>query len=227
MTLNLNIAGELSLETRRVAEGLRRGEMIRAAARGVANETREFYAGLERTRPNKQNWPRQHFWADTRRSVQNPTVKSLDAATVSINKLGLRQRVEGGYIRPKNGRKYLTLPATAEAYGKRAGEFGNLRFGFAENRYGNLAPALVDAGQQKVSFGRRRKDGTHAVKPGEDLTHKVFFWLVRKVYQPADPTAFPTEAQLKAAAIRGANEWTAAVTAQAQNNPPPQTGGAA
>ena len=217
MQLNVNISGQLNAESKALESGIRRGDLMRAGSRGVANETRDFYAELEQSRPNKRGWPRQHFWSAVRRSVNNPVIKSPEAATVSIAHVGIRQRVQGGYIRPTGGKKFLTIPATAEAYGKRAREFGNLRFGFAESvpGSGNLAPALVDAGQQRVAFGRRRKDGSRAVKPGEDLSNKVFFWLVRQVYQPADPTALPSEDRLVKAGSAAANEWAQAVTDQA------------
>lgn len=215
MILNLNIQGDIHAETRALLASVRSGEGIRAAARGVQAETKDFYAGLEQTRPNKQGWPRQHFWAAVRRSVNQPVVNSPTTATVSITHPHLLQRVKGGPIRPGAGRRYLTIPAIAEAYGKRAREFHNLRFGFAENRFGNLAPALVENSGQSVAFGRRRKDGTRKVTPGEEIGGNAFFWLVKKVYQPADPTALPTEAQLQVAAVAGANSWAKSVTDQA------------
>lgn len=207
MILNVNIQGDVTAETRALLASVRSGDGLRAAARGVAAETRDFYAGLEQTRPNKQGWPRQHFWSAVRRSVNNPVLQSPTTAVVSITHAALLQRVRGGYLRPGVGRKYLTIPAIGEAYGKRAREFHNLRFGFAENRFGNLAPALVEASATRVAFGRRRQDGTRKVTPGEAVGGKAFFWLVKKVYQRADPTALPTEGQLAVAATRGANEW--------------------
>jgi hypothetical protein len=214
MILNVNITGDVTAETRAMLASVRSADCVRAAARGVQAETKDFYAGLEQTRPNKQGWPRQHFWAAVRRSVNQPVVNSPTEATVSIADPNILQRIRGGYIRPL-GHKYLTLPATAEAYGKRAREFHNLRFGFAENKFGNLAPALVENSAQRVAFGRRRKDNTRKVTPGEEVGGKAFFWLVKQVYQQADPTAMPTQAQLQVAAVKGANEWASAAEDQA------------
>ncbi len=223
MKFTFAISGSVADETKILLAGLRAGEGIRAASRAVQTTTRRFYGTLDGTRPNKQGWPRTHFFEAVARSVNQPVVTSPTEATVSITHHAIRQRIQGGYIRPTGGRKYLTLPATAEAYGKRAREFGNLRFGFAENKYGNLAPALVNAGEQKVSFGRRRKDGSRKVTPGEDMSSKAFFWLVKQVYQPADPAAFPPEADLEAAAVRGANDWARALTDRANKKKGPQT----
>lgn len=217
MMINVTFSGDVNAETKALLASVRGDGGIKAASRGVANETRSFYSGLEASRPNKQGFPRQHFWAAVRRSVNNPVIQSPKEATVSITHVALRQRIQGGTIRPKGGKKYLTIPATSEAYGKRAREFSNLRFGFAENRFGNLAPALVENSGQRVAFGRRRKDGTSKVTPGAEIGGKAFFWLVRQVYQPADPAAMPTNAQLNIAAVRGAEEWARSVSDQAKN----------
>lgn len=225
MKLNIGITETVSAKGQELLRSVSGEEPIRAASRGVANETRDFYAGLEQTRPNKQGWPRQLFWAAVRRSVQNPTIASPTFATVSITEGRLEQRVRGGYIRPGPGKKYLTLPAIPEAYGRRAREFHNLRFGFAENRYGNLAPALVEDSAQRVSFGRRRKDGTRKVIPGEEVGGKAFYFLVQKVYQPPDPTTLPTEVQLQVAANYRLGQYVKQLEDRANRLPPaPQKG---
>lgn len=226
MKLTFNITETVTPAARQLLEGASGAKLIGAAARGAAQETRDFYAKLEQTRPNKRGFPRQHFWAAVRRSVNNPIVVNPQFATVGVTHPNLLQRVKGGYLRPGPGKKYLTLPEAPEAYGRRAREFHNLRFGFAENKYGNLAPALVEDSAQRVSFGRRRKDGTRKVTPGEEVGGKAFFFLVRKVYQPPDPAAFPTDAQLLAAATKGGNEYAQALTERVNQTAPPAKGGA-
>jgi hypothetical protein len=221
-TLQIKLTENVSPTVAAMIADMRNKGAITAASAGVQNELKDFYAGLEQTRPNKMGYPRQHFWADVRGTVQRPEVTTPQTASVSITHLAIRQRIEGGYIRPGPGKDYLTLPANEKAYGHRAREFSFLRFGFAENRYGHLAPALIATERSDLSFGRKRKDGTKKIT-GTPRGEEVFYWLVKQVYQPADPGALPATAQLVAAAVRGANEWAADMQARAQaklNQPP-------
>lgn len=84
-------------------------------------------------------------------------------------------------IKPKKG-KFLTLPANAAAYGKRASEFDLDLFVF--NRHESFAMAL----------GKRTDSG--------DID--VFYWLRRKVFQRQDRSLLPSDDQYLAAAESGA-----------------------
>lgn len=85
-------------------------------------------------------------------------------------------------IRPTGGRKFLTIPASAETYGRQAGEWPEDTFYFATVRISRgPMPVLMWAAD----------GGNH--KKGE-----VAFWLRRAVYQKQDPTLLPSdEAYLK------------------------------
>lgn len=209
-TLKINLAENLTASTQAMVADLRGPGTITAASRSLANDLRDWFGELEQTRPNKMGWPRQHFYSDVRGSVQKPVVVDPGFAEVSITHRAIRQRVEGGKIVPEKG-EFLTIPARPEAYGHVAREFHNLHFGFAENRYGNLAPALIENLSQDVKFGRQRKDGSRKVTPGAERGGEVFFWLVRQVYQAADPGVLPPEARVAAAVERGALEYATAL----------------
>lgn len=172
-------------------------QLALAGARGAANEVRSHLANLESTRPNKQGWTRQHWWARVRRSVQAPRL-AAGGAIVSITEPGIGLRYFGGTTRPVS-RKYMTIPAIEEAYGRRAREFSNLRFGFAENRFGNLAPALIERDHTELNFGRRRKDGSRKIS-GTSRGGRTFYWLVRRAVHPADHSVLPTDEALANAA---------------------------
>ncbi|NJL18812.1 MAG: hypothetical protein HC901_00345 [Bdellovibrionaceae bacterium] len=123
MTINLNISDTANPAIAKMVAELKGPQFITAAAGAVRIELRDFFAGLERSRANKQGWPRQHFWADVRNTVQNPIVPDPSFATVSITDKRYRQRLEGGFIRPTPGKTFLTIPANEKAYGHRAREF--------------------------------------------------------------------------------------------------------
>lgn len=127
--------------------------------------------------PNKQGWPKTHYYSRARERV---TFEATDtSATVTIAMEGFRQRYRGGPILPVN-RKALTIPATPEAYGKVAREFGRLEF----------RPAF---GAKMIGF---------LVAPaGSALAGTVLFRLVRSVMQKPDPSVVPTPAQIIDASV--------------------------
>lgn len=109
----------------RLIQGLDESRTIRTALgeRG-AQLVRENFYEKDKT-PNRLNGKRTHFW----RQAGDATGYDLhpEGATVFTTKLGVRQRLEGGVITPKNA-KWLTVPLTAEAHGVRAREFPDLDF---------------------------------------------------------------------------------------------------
>jgi len=152
----------------------------------------DHLVGSDAERPNKMGGPRSHFFADAARSTQY--FIQADGVYVAIFKTGIRQRFFGGTIRPVKS-KYLTIPARAEAYGRRAREFDDL-----EVLYGRRgAYALAQRAGTSISFvkdKRKSRKGQMRVKRGAQRGG-VFFWLVKSVTQTADPSILPTEQQIK------------------------------
>jgi hypothetical protein len=145
---------------------------------------------------NRMGWPSQNFWPAAARSVSY-TVQP-DATVVTVAKQGVAQQVFGGQIRPVRS-KLLTIPANADAYGKRAREFPNLRFALLGSE-GRKQPALIEAEATRLTFGRKRKDGTRSVK-GRNEGGRVMFWLVPRVNQKGDRSKLPSEAAIRDTAV--------------------------
>lgn len=141
---------------------------------------------------NKNHWPSTHFFA--RAAQATSWEEGLGFVLINVNQIGIRQRLEGGDIKPVNAGA-LTIPAVADAYGKRAREFSNLKFGFALDRTtGKMRPALVEAQATQIKIGKIRKDGSRGITPTGSSTGLVaIFWLVGAVHQQADPTVLPTD----------------------------------
>lgn len=95
---------------------------------------------------------------------------------------GIRRAFEDVTLLPIRS-KYLTLPATGEAYGRRARSFSDLRFVPFKR---GAVPALV-----------RKVDGKM----------EVLFWLKRSVFQRQDRTLLPSDEALLQAAEEGAEEY--------------------
>lgn len=105
-----------------------------------------------------------------------------------VSHVAIQQRVHGGTIRPTGGRQFLTEPAIAATYGKRASDFaGRLVFTWvtdlATQRTGR---ALVAEEALTKEAGRARKDGTRRTK--EVAPSGVYFWLIRSATQTGDPS---------------------------------------
>ena len=145
---------------------------------------------------NKNGWPSQHFFGNAARSVS--FYGDAAGATVTISQTGFALQYFGGTVRPGKSiseftgqpTKYLTIPARAEAYGKRAGEFGNLKVLFGRN--GAYALAADEGGAtKKVRQGREDTRSERPVKGLEQGT--ILYWLVKSATIPADRSVLPSD----------------------------------
>lgn len=104
-----------------------------------------------------------------------------EAAYITIPRIyGLGRAFQDYVITPKNGKKWLTIPATASAYGKRAGEFSDLKF----------VPFTDDLA---ALMARSKSDGKYI----------VVFWLKKEVTIEQDRTLLPDDQAFGEAAARG------------------------
>lgn len=155
-----------------------------------------FQAHFAQLPDNRNNWPSTGFWAQCARATNYDVLAGQ--VDINVDKQGFRQQLQGGKIEAKDG-GWLTIPARAEAYGKRAREFSNLEAVFFKTSHGFFA-ALVESGSQDVSFGRKKKDGTRTVTPGAERGGGVMFWLKKSVTTKPHPDILPTEQEITAAA---------------------------
>jgi hypothetical protein len=149
--------------------------------------------------PNKKGWPTTEFAnraADA--TAWGSGSLSLDEAVVIVytTLLGLRQRLEGGDIKPVNAES-LAYPAAPEAYGKTPREFDNLEVGFAlDPERGVMRPCLKETRATNIRIGKRKKGGGRTIKAVSETTGIVaIFWLAKGVHQDPDPRWMPTDQQ--------------------------------
>lgn len=136
--------------------------------------------------PNALGGPRTNYYSDARKAT-NYTV-SGDTVTIVVAQIGMALHYYGGTVSPgvnnsyggNGSTKYLTIPATPEAHGKRASDFSDLVV-----LWGKKGPYGLGI-MERVGFG------TVATKP----TAKVYFWLVKKATIKPDPTVIPDESSL-------------------------------
>lgn len=175
-----------------------------ALGKRVEVELRDHF--LQRNeQPNKRGWPKQNFWSHVRRATAYAGADE-SAARVVISDPAINQKIHGGTITPKEG-KYLALAAIAEAYGHSPREFDFLH---VVRFKGSGALALVEADRTNISYGRKKKDGTRTRKTERSQTRgKVWYWLARKVTQPADANALPSEQRMQDAIHDEAQQFLA------------------
>jgi hypothetical protein len=134
----------------------------------------------------------------------NPAQIESDGVSVSVEFEGLAQRLFGGIIDARPG-GFLTIPARAETYGHRAREFSNLMMII----FPSGAGALVAKPEGHVTGG---KGGKRRTVPAIDkFGSDVFYWLVKSVTQPPDPTVLPTDEEILDPVIASAQSFIASL----------------
>lgn len=129
--------------------------------------------------PNKHGWPRQHFWSRiAKRTAFDPSRTTESSATVVVADPALAAKINGAVIKPTEGRKFLSIPLQARAYGDqpRSGRIPGL---FVWRRAGDLNGS-------SPAFLATRENG------------KLQFWwrLVPQATVPKDPLALPPTNEL-------------------------------
>lgn len=171
VAITVQVAGTVDAKLNSIGASLaKRRSLNKALAVRGSLLVRANFAKKE-SQPNKEGWPKAHFYAQASRSTFYDASDTF--ARVTIAKLGIRQRLYGGTIKPTKG-TYLTIPADARGYNHRAREFSDLVFGYADDGKGHKRKALLQAGQP-------------------------IYWLVRKVTQAPDRSVLPSDAEFLAA----------------------------
>jgi hypothetical protein len=177
--------------------------LAKATAEDLVIATQDHLRELD-TRGNRLGGQRTHFYGE---AAANTTGQAEgDQVRVSINKQGIRQRFFGGTIKPVN-RKFLTIPARAEAHGKTAREFNNLRFAIDPE----LGPVLVEAERTDVDLQPRRKKLSPVSERARSAGGAVMFLLRRSVTQRPDPEVVPSKEKLGAVLRESAGNYMAAL----------------
>ncbi len=183
-----------------------RGAVLRAAGTGLKQTLVDHLSQLDKDDVHHHSSSslgaqQVHFYGSAVGSVQNPQIEGDDEVSVSINSVGLAQRYYGGVIGAKN-KKWLTIPAVADAYGKRAGSFNNLRFVLFRPDLAALVETMAKS-TKTAANGVVKRTGETAVKG------RVVYWLKKEVTQEGDPTVLPTDDEMSARAIEAGQEAVA------------------
>lgn len=111
-----------------------------------------------------------------------------EAATVTVNQVGIGRVDHDVTIEPGPGKEFLALPAIAQAYGQRAYRVPDLVF----IRTGTKQTAVL------VKKDAGREIGT------------VWYWLVKSVTQRKDRTLLPDDERYRVSALKGLRNFIGA-----------------
>ena len=179
VNLTIELTGDVSASLQRLRTGIADRSQLNARVAGAAENWIKDYG--------RATTPDQH--ATATRLGATPT-KHLERAYASIESKSdaaaayllvprasrLRAAFSDYVVRPGSGKKFLTIPACAAAYGKRTGEFPGLVFVLAGKK---LTPAL-------------------AMKSGDTVT--IYYWLVKSATIHQDRKLIPFDQLLEDAA---------------------------
>jgi hypothetical protein len=157
------------------------------AGREVRNLLRAHFDQKDKSQPNKLGGTRQNFWLQVKKSVNVPQATGASQVTISISDPRFNQKVFGGPIQAKL-KTWLTIPITAEAYGRAASVMAD-----------SLGVTL---------FKVQKKDGRIFLagrKQGEPI--KFYYRLMKSVNQKPDPTALPPEEKMAQTAREAFAKW--------------------
>jgi len=170
---------------------LRSGQLYEEIGRNTVKLIRDNFYSLP---PNERGFPTTHFWHRAAEATQYEA--GQDAVRISVNQIGVRQRLLGGDIDPVRA-KFLTIPAIAETYGHRAADFGNLKivrgpFQMYTGRLVSLALVPADWTRDKSTLFS---------------SAGVYFWLVGHVSQDPNPDVLPSDDEILDAALSAVDRF--------------------
>jgi hypothetical protein len=128
------------------------------------------------------------YWAQA--AEKTTFAADAEAATVSIKQKGIGRVAHDITITPGAGKKYLTIPAIAEAYNQRA------------YRVAGLHAMVRWINGERRAIAMSMTQGT-----GKARTETVWYWLVRSVTQLQDRTLLPSDEEYRLAALAGISDY--------------------
>jgi hypothetical protein len=182
--IKIDVTDQASPAVKAVTRALKPDRLNPVVGRSANNAYRTYLFALNASRANKLGGKRSNFYTGAARATHFDVVP--DGVIISISQVGIAQRFFGGRITPKKS-KYLTIPARAESYGKRAGEFPDL-----ELLYNRRGQPYALARIQKTNIGYRKGQVFNKGTVGGE----ILFWLVKETNQQPDPTVLPPDAQV-------------------------------
>ncbi len=192
LNIEIKIDGDVELVQRVRTALINREPLHKRLAEHHEGFTKEYVSNLDQHKTaNRLGAKSTRHHKKAARSIESEA--DAEAATLRIPRAtGLGRAFYDFELVPGAGKKFLTIPAMAETYGKRAGEFGQDAFRF-------------------VSFAKKHfallwKDGPNK--------GKVAYWLKKKVKISQDRSLMPSEEVMIKLSRRMINSYVQDVAAR-------------
>ncbi|HTB86027.1 MAG TPA: hypothetical protein VK742_20445 [Candidatus Sulfotelmatobacter sp.] len=188
VTPAITITDNVTPELEKLIAKTKPDQLARIARQPLETFTRVHLASNGR---NKKGWPSTGFWESASRATT--ATATGGAVEISINKLGVRQRVLGGHIGPVNA-KALAIPISPVSYGHLPREFPGLfiintpKGGYLV-QYGETTTTNAKGATRTHGIGHA---GGGNSQSRQRATLNFLFKLVAGVDQAPDPTAVPS-----------------------------------
>lgn len=187
---------------------------LTVAGRSGANLVRSHLRMMNETHPNRMGGRRTNFFSQVSRSVFVEP-RGASAVAIAIAHPAIAQKFYGGAITAKR-RKYLTIPLIKEAYGKTAQSYEvravtqqiKSKRAAIRARGETNAWKLKATGRAGVLFPVRLKSGMLVLAEQTETGIRPVFLLKKRVFQRADPSVLPTEANLTAGIMKSLQDFT-------------------
>jgi len=177
LAVHLQTDDKASPELRKLTRQIHPATIIPLVGRAGTNLVREHLFARDR-RANAMGGQRTHYWARAARATNHRHISG--GVSININHPGAALHYHGGVVKPVNA-KYLAIPASKEAHGRRPREFNNLAAMIRWQKGKRRAVALYDPGK-----GRAKRVPRSAIR----------YWLVLRAVIKPDKTVLPSEARL-------------------------------
>lgn len=205
IAISIDLEGAPEQAVARVRTFIGSDAILKIAGYEGQRVVREHLQGLDDNRANKLGGRRTHYYGSARRATEYRM--EGDAVIINIPQIGLPLHYHGGTVRAgvnassATGQptKYLSIPARAEAYGRRPSDFPNLVVVWGRNK----KPVGLAVGE-KTSPGAlfsavTRKHGPMLTKDTKLQPGLMMFWLKLEVTMQPDHTILPTEETISTA----------------------------
>lgn len=203
MILSLKITNDTASLVLKQLGGLRPQELHQAMADEVTVMSKRYLYDYSASHPNRLGGNRSDYWAH----AADAAFASASASEAAVNfpTPGMSRALQDVTITPGTrtpGVKYLTLPATAEAYDRRAGSFNDLAVFWGRGGPKGLKKATVKTRTRKTKQGDK---GTQYLAP--EPGGQVFYWFCKQAFQPQKRELLPSDEQILASASHGAGRF--------------------
>jgi len=215
----INVSNTAGPALKALGNVLRPQQLRPIVGRSARNAFVAHFRAKNTRSPNRFGARRTNYYLGAARATSFQPVG--DGVVISVAQIGIRLHYYGGTVRAGRGissfsgkpTKFLTIPARAEAHGKRASEFPDLivlRRG--DHQFGEPY-ALARKVTQSVKHVTTKRLGRTSREDYESATMvtsytggEILFWLKREVRVPADPDILPQPLDIGAAIFSDVNK---------------------